>query len=684
MLYRALETFVRDVPATGTALILPGREGVSRWRLEYAGEVEKEMRSWLEHHLEDSLEVTLHNLSSTWAPCSPREKPQLFSLHPQAPPMAGAWVVWPYKDLGFALPAEELESFRAALETLLEVEHREQLNFRNPSNPLESDLANMLRHGDEQALPALLGLARTVGEADFTYWGKVHDEAVDVEWHLGASDRGFGFELPLGHGVGGRAFARDEVFQVTDYRNCQYRYPGVSEITDSEEVRSVLAIPIHSEDSDKGAILYAVRRAVDAFSPSERILLHRLASSLEPVPGLWPTPRYFFSSGKDHLKSAKSGLREMLLNSSQVQDIESWLEQLVRGPAILVDGRGRPYVRSNADRLERLTNTSSRRSNEPRTVRLTGSPTAVDRGRLHLWPSVELPLDDWPDLLEDVAAACNIIIDRGEQSYDRFNHQRSRWLDTLLEGKTDLQSRREGKRLGLPIDRGEVWAVAWDVSTNRAAEQTHLKVLAEDVILDLLGSPFITLEGGVGILLLGDPPRIRPAHLRDELLRIFEATSFWLVHGARYDSFGGLENALLQSINTIQRVRREDDERYISEVNSGGLDSLLENPNLSQELSTFADNLFKPILSYDEGHGTQLTETLCLSLTSNSIEEAARRLFVHANTVRYRRRRAEHLLGQDLAKPKEHTAASLAAYVWLHRRPDAPGSQAAHRSGQQQ
>lgn len=651
-LERALAGVAGWVSAAGTALIRPRLDGETPWQVSYAGERRAELLRWLRSRLDASTEVTAQALMQR-APCFPGIEPVLFPLHPREAALRGFWVLWPRGGLA---GAERLERFRQALESFLEVEHLERLYFRGGA-PLEEELADALRNRDEQGLPALLTLARAIGDADLTYWGSVHDELVDVKWHLGARDAGFGFELPLGEGVGGRAFAGGAVFEIEDYQNCRYRYPGVSDVTDEEQARSVLAIPVRSSTPQTGAVLYAVRREVAPFSPARRTLLLRLARGVEPVPELWPAPRHLFVSGRDHLKVVKSELRRILLHSTQVRDLELWLERLVRGPAICVDSGERPYVFHNLDRLERLC-----AGRAPQTVPLDGSG---DRGRLYLWPSVNLPLAEWPDLLDDAAVAAGVIIDRMEHAYNRLNHQRSRWLQGVAEGNASPQAHREGNHLGLAVDRGEVWVFAW------TAEKAHtrLKMLAEDAVLDLLGDPLVVLEDGLGVVLRRSRTRSRPSAVRDELLKYFGPDPLWLVHGAAYDTFGELKDALLHAVGIARRARREDAGRYVLEVSSWGLDSLLENPRLGGELAAFAQNLLSPLLAYDREHGSELTRTFCLALALGSSRAAAERLFVHENTVRYRVRRAEQILGRDLERPKERTALSLAAFAWLRRNP---------------
>lgn len=191
-------------------------------------------------------------------------------------------------------------------------------------------------------------------------------------------------------------------------------------------------------------------------------------------------------------------------------------------------------------------------------------------------------------------------------------------------------------------------------------------MLAEDAVLDRLGSPLISFGDGIGVLLLKEGARgERPATVRDELLSFFGPAPLWLVHGAAYDdaSPNTLKDALLRTVRAAGRVRDENAERYVSEVGGWGLDGLLENPKLSRDLGDFANNLLAPLLLHDENAGSRLTETFCLVLTSGS-DEAAKRLFVHPNTVRYRMRRANQVLGRDPDSPKERTVMSLAAFIW--------------------
>jgi hypothetical protein len=375
--------------------------------------------------------------------------------------------------------------------------------------------------------------------------------------------------------------------------------------------------------------------------------------------------RFYFPHEDAYLPEKRSELRRILLRATRIQDIESWVERFVRGPAILTDVEERPYVLSNIDRFEELRRSSVSNEAPPQTVTLA-SHAESERGHLHIWSSVPVPPAGWPDFLDDVVTVCNIVLDRVARANDHLNRIRSRWLEEVME-KTTPQVRREGQRLGLPVDRGEVWALAWIGEIVESANYAQVKLLVQDVALDQLGSPLILMDDDVGIFLLGGPAHNQPSAVRDVLLRVFGPAPLWLVHGAVYDSFEGLRGSLLRAITTVKRFRQENNEQYVSGVGSLGLHSLLADPELSENLTSFANDLLEPLLAYDSDKDSRLTETLALALTVGSTEEVANRLHVHPKTVRYRIRRAEEILGKDLNSPTDRTALSMAAFVWTSR-----------------
>ncbi|WP_166397805.1 GAF domain-containing protein [Rubrobacter marinus] len=548
---------------------------------------------------------------------------------------------------------------------LLEVEYKEHLYFHRADDPLGPELREAITDGDGQALPTLLNTARMASDSDLTFWGDAANGAIEIEWHIGATGTGFNLELPVGEGVGGRAFARREAIHVDDYLNSKYRHPDVRDDVDKQGARTVLSVPLSGRVPGSGAVLYGARRRVSRFTAAQRVLLLRLARSVEPLIGERPVSRYFFPSDDAYLAKKRSELRRILTRSSKVQDLESWVEKFARGPAIVTNAEGRPYAPSRTDRFEEL-RCSPASIGVPRTVALAPHGE-VERGHLHVWSTVSLPPAGWPDFLDDVAAACNVVLDRAEQTNDRLSSLRTNWLEEVMRSPT-AETCREGRRLGLPVDGGGVWALAWAGGEEAAgnANRAWAKLVAQEIALDKLGSPLILTNGAVGVFLLDKPARGEPSAVRDALLEALEPAALWLVHGAVYDSFEGLQGSLLQAVTTAKGLRQDNDGRYVSDVGGVGLRSLLAKPELSEHLESFTDGLLAPLLAYDSETGSRLTETLALVLTVGSHEEVARRLNVHPKTIGYRTRRAEEILEKDLGSPTDKIALGMAAFVWAN------------------
>lgn len=669
-LRRALERVVRAAPVAGAALIRPRVDDLGAWLVEYVGPSTTEMLRWISARLDASFEVMAQALKEKpphlqRPPHLYDTSPLLFPLHPRVPIPGAIWVLWSAREQPAPLPSEELEGYRKGLEALLEVEYKEQLYFHRADEPLEPELREAITNGDVQALPAYLNLTRMTVGMDIALWGDVANGAVKVEWHSGTTKAGFGFEVPAGEGIGGRAFARQEVLHVPDYLNCPYRVPSVSVVVDEQDVRTALAVPLRSRTPDAGAILYGAKRRVYPFSAAQRVLLFRLAQSVQSVANRPPVSQFYFPSEYTYHAGERSELRRILSCSIRVQDVESWVERFVKGPAIVTAADERPFVPGNADRFEQLRHSMVAGSKAPQQTLALASRGESERGHLHIWPSLPLPPAGWPDFLEDVIAACNVLLDRVERTNDRLHRIHSRWLEEVVEGTTP-QLRREGSRLGFPVDRGEVWALAWNREPVEKAKSRPLKQPVQDVALDQLDVPLILMDD-VGVFLLGGPVDNDPSAVRDSLLRAFEPTPLWLVHGAAYDSFEGLRGSLLQAVTVARRLRQENDAQYVSDVRKKGLHGLLANPELSEHLTSFADGLLEPLLQYDSEQDSYLTETLALMLTKGSGKEVARQLHIHPKTVRYRIRRAEEILGKRLDSPTDRTELSMAAFVWMSR-----------------
>jgi sugar diacid utilization regulator len=671
----SLQEMLALIPAVSAALVWPCPQKPIPWKVLYAGIRRSEMLRWLNARLDASLEMTMSILQHDLACLSDMPEAVVLPLRPPGLVQHGLLVLWLATSAVaiFTSPSPagpvlntDIQQVCTTLEAILEVESKEALFFPGDASPLDRQITEALAHGDTNALSAALSLTKMLGKADLVYWGQVRQNHVEVEWHVGARQTGFGFELPLGHGIGGRVALNGTYQNVLDYRNSPHRYPGVREIVDREQVRCGVVIPVHDSSMETRAVLYVVRRTLSPLSQADRLLVQRLAHSLEPLVREQHAPSNFLTAVPSRLDK-KAAWRDLVLHAQHVEAIEGWLVQVINGSAILTDEADHPYVLSHSDRLQQWQATP-----QDKDVPLV-LPLALESGhkpgKLYLCPGVALPPADWPDFFADVSMLCNLVIQRAEQTQHHLAHKREQWLHRLLEEKSSRSTEQEGYRLGLPIEQGQAWVIAWEAETVPALKSPRMRMVAEDVMLDTIKSPLILLDD-LGVVLLREalpqpsPPRFTPSEVRDELLKHLGPYPLWIIHGAVYHSLAELRTTLPQAIKMARQARREKREQYVSDIYAFGLDSLLENPRLSDDLETFARHLLAPLLEYDTHNKANLTETFVLMQTLGSLPAVAEHLAVHVNTIRYRLRRAEEILGKDCTSPRMHAALMLAAFIW--------------------
>jgi sugar diacid utilization regulator len=674
LITRSLQQMLASIPATGSALIWPCQQRRIPWRIYYAGVRRNAMYSWLSARLDYSIDVLAENLQQdlTASGLPDMPSPLLIRLGLSPSSLRGLWIMWPALPAVFPRSAAAfawIEHVRQMLEALLEVVEKEE-QFFSPSSPLQDrEFLKALAHGDAPSLSAFLSLTRIVAQADFTFWATAYQDVIEISSHLGAKHSGFGFALARGQGVGGRVAAYGKPI-VGDYRNSPYREPGVCEIIDSEAVRSGLALPVRYHTAPGGgphvaAVLYATRRATTYFSIAERLLVQRLVRLLEPFP-LEARPVSFFSPGTRYLPDHKMAWYEIVLHANQIESVEIWANQLIKGAVIVTDGGGSPYVLARSEQLEQIRSALSVEPGAAQVLSLATSDMPGDRasGHVYLCPAVALPPDNWPDFFADLLLACNIVIGRMEQVQGQLDRQRERWLRALFQGEPSPQVEQDGYRLGLPVESGQLCIFAWPHGSMQGIKSARKRMIAENVVLMYLKSPLIFLDADLAAVLLPGQAQQPLSKVHNALLKHCSVHPLWIVHGGHYHSLRELKKALAHTLALAQKACREEYAEYFLDTSTFGLDSLLENPGLTRDLDAFSSKLLTPLIEYDRANGSHLTVTFVLVQTLGSVQAVASQLGVHVNTIRYRLHRSEDVLGTEQASPKERTALALAAFIW--------------------
>jgi sugar diacid utilization regulator len=669
---RALQELLVCLSAVGTALVWPCQDRNVPWKIYYVGTRQESMRRWLAARLDFSLDATLGVLQQDLSKLSDMPFPQIICLQPAPMFPASLWLIWTSLSSLSGPINDCVEEVRQTLEALIEVESSEPYYFSSASPLSDRALIEALGQGDPHAISVLLGLTRLIGNADLTFWGRVYQDVVETRDHVGAKHNGFGFVLPRGQGMGGRVAASGNPILIEDYRNSPYRHPSVADIVDSEQLRSGIALPVHARIGQEGSkhvsgVLYAARRTVKPFSLAEQLLMQRMILLLEPLHP--PTrPSSFLAPGLKPISEEKTAWHKLVLQANHIENLERWVSQFIKGTIIVTDNDGRPYVSTRAEQLERLRTAFERSIDGVQLISL-GTPDLALPGQVYLRSAIALPPRSWPDFFTDLVMACNLIIGRMEQACDHLARQREQWLHIVLQEKSIPQIRQDGYRLGLPVEKGQIWVVAWPTQRMLSKKSVRQRMLVENIVLDQLKSPLLFFGDDIGVILLDKDTELQPSRLRETLLTQFAPHPLWIVYGARYHSPHDLKAMLTHCISQAQKARREAHSEYLLNVQTPGLESLLANPRLTEDLRTFATELLTPLLEYDRSKGTDLTTTFVLAQTLGSTQTVSDELGVHVSTIRYRLRKAEEILGIEEASPEERNSLRLASSIWMRFHP---------------
>ncbi|TFV70129.1 GAF domain-containing protein [Blastococcus sp. CT_GayMR19] len=114
----------------------------------------------------------------------------------------------------------------------------------------------------------------------------------------------------------------------------------------------------------------------------------------------------------------------------------------------------------------------------------------------------------------------------------------------------------------------------------------------------------------------------------------------------------------------LDLVQQSDRRDRIVSLDSIGAYRLLLQVKRPQELQSFAESMLGTVHVYDRKHQTQLGATLRAYMANRcNVSVTAKALHVHPNTVAYRLRRVEELLGIDLSDPQAMLHLQLALMI---------------------
>lgn len=149
--------------------------------------------------------------------------------------------------------------------------------------------------------------------------------------------------------------------------------------------------------------------------------------------------------------------------------------------------------------------------------------------------------------------------------------------------------------------------------------------------------------------------------IKEELTNKIEKFYFNIGAGSFIKDVGQIAESYQQASYVIDFLKATERKNVIYYYNQLGIMRLLWQIN-QEELKEFTTEYLAKLIEYDKGNSTEWLDTLGVYLEEGgSIQQAAKRLFIHPNTMSYRVKRIKEILGIDL-QDQEVQLNLLAAY----------------------
>jgi sugar diacid utilization regulator len=251
---------------------------------------------------------------------------------------------------------------------------------------------------------------------------------------------------------------------------------------------------------------------------------------------------------------------------------------------------------------------------------------------------------------------------------------RSDFLSDLLEGRDDVEERivERARHHGLALGaehRVVVAAVGGAAAAGRrrraAALELVAAVAAEHLPGALVGQVADAVAAAVpaGAGQPGEPAALREALAasRARLAELAPGLSLTAGIGTAARAFGDFPGSHAGARRCIDVLRRLDRAGATMAADELGILGLFLDSTRPEELSAMAGQVLGPVLDRDARTGSALLRTLESYIEHGcDARAAARDLYVHVNTVKYRLRQAEELCGLSLRDPEDLLKVTIA------------------------
>jgi sugar diacid utilization regulator len=500
-----------------------------------------------------------------------------------------------------------------------------------------------------------------------------------------------GFEFPFGDGLSSQAIIAQRTLEVADYGTYEHRVRDL----DRYDFGSVMCVPLLFRGAAIGAINLHARNRQHDFPPGSADLLAAFAG--HAAIAIDHARRYEneVSLGRDlaesnreltRLLTVSQRLAEHVLLDDGPGGIATVLAEDLGRDVVIQDHLHRPIAGASPDgggawrRLvdERQGGTAAVGGREPFEV-------AVRVGREvagHLLLSSDDDLGAIDRALVDAATTgVALAFAKVHAAVEVEERLRGEAAADLLSGTYSSEEAIAHRAARLGYDLGEPRdLLVIDVADAEPAEdpgtlaghdrqRRYLDVVRERLAGRAPRSLAVMHAGS--IVVLASAPRPNDVDVR-ELARDLQASVAGIAGAGpvsvavadrceRPDDYAPAFRLARESVELMLKLGRGGAVMATSDLGPYGL---LLRASSRGDLEAFARRTLRPLVDYDRGHGGELLHTLRVFLEADRVQRrAAARCFVHVNTVVYRVRRIEELLGVDLGDPSTVFDITLALHI---------------------
>jgi sugar diacid utilization regulator/putative methionine-R-sulfoxide reductase with GAF domain len=446
--------------------------------------------------------------------------------------------------------------------------------------------------------------------------------------------------------------------------------------------RSILSIPLVVEDHPIG-VFHAINKRTGDFDQADLDLLTLVA----PLMAVSIQSAQMFRELREQRRQLERAvflqaeLSRTALDAPGMEPLAERLADLIARPVMVLDSALRPLASARwpADtvpseawlrRARRATAVASDADDDKPLV----TPIAVGThfgGYLAVLPAgASLDILD-QRAIEHAAGIFALEILREQSAYEVESRLKGNLLQDLFTGSYRDEEEAAGllRRLGFTlagpcrVARVETTARAGDAGPGPArwqeemqGPQSRLYSQLTDVSAEVLGVAAVA-PWRSGFLLLvpaanaeGDQAVATElfSRIRQAGEQIRPGLRLYLCLGSAVGSAGDLGQSLEESERALAVARTLDVADRPLLFDHLGVYRVLLGSNNARDRRDFIDEALGPVIRYDVEHSTDLVDTLRVFVAADyAVTEAARRLYVHANTLKYRLKRIKVLLGGD-------------------------------------